>query len=84
MNVDRESFVKTFHLAGLQRNMQALGAFSFLSMQKGKTEFVQHIPAGLSHLREALCMFPEFPALMEMAEKAAALVKERNLLHHDK
>jgi hypothetical protein len=75
MNVDRESFVKTFHLAGLQRNMQALGAFSFLSMQKKKKEFMQHIPAGLSHLREALCMFSEFTVLGDIAEKAAGSPK---------
>jgi len=75
MNVDRESFVKTFHLAGLQRNMQALAAFSFLSMQKGKTEFVHHIPAGLSHLKEALRMFPEFKDLRDIVEKAAGSPK---------
>lgn len=75
MNVDRESFVKTFHLAGLQRNMQALGAFSFLSMQKGKKEFMEHIPSGLSHLREALCMFSEFTVLGDIAEKAAGSPK---------
>ncbi len=40
--------------AGLQRNMQALGAFGFLSLVKGKTRFREHVPLGLKHLREGL------------------------------
>ncbi|MFC1522976.1 hypothetical protein ACFL6Y_11265, partial [Elusimicrobiota bacterium] len=43
-----------FILSGLQRNMQALGAFSFLSMVKGKGQFRQYIPLCLDHLREGL------------------------------
>jgi len=38
--------------AGLQRVMQALGAFGFLSGVKGKTAFRDHIPLALRHLRE--------------------------------
>ncbi|MFH1724915.1 MAG: phosphotransferase [Elusimicrobiota bacterium] len=41
-------------LAGLQRNMQALGAFSFLSRVKGKRRFRRFIPLCLRHLREGL------------------------------
>ena len=40
--------------AGLQRNMQALGAFAFLSRVKGKTGFRRYIPLGLRHLAEGL------------------------------
>lgn len=40
--------------AGLQRNMQALGAFAYLSRVKGKTAFVTHVPAGLEHLRRGI------------------------------
>jgi NDP-sugar pyrophosphorylase family protein len=36
--------------AGLQRNMQALGAFAYLSQVKGKAAFAAHVPAGLEHL----------------------------------
>jgi hypothetical protein len=36
--------------AGLQRNMQALGAFAYLSQVKGKTAFAAHVPVGLAHL----------------------------------
>jgi aminoglycoside/choline kinase family phosphotransferase/dTDP-glucose pyrophosphorylase len=40
--------------AGLQRIMQALGAYGFLGHVKGKQSFLDHIPAGLAVLREIL------------------------------
>lgn len=40
--------------AGLQRLMQALGAFGFLGHVKGRRGFLQHIPAGLFILRRLL------------------------------
>ncbi len=40
--------------AGLQRIMQALGAFGFLGLVKGKAEFLAHIPAGVDHLQQLL------------------------------
>ncbi len=40
--------------AGLQRIMQALGAYGFLGHVKGKRSFLDHIPAGLTVLREIL------------------------------
>jgi aminoglycoside/choline kinase family phosphotransferase/choline kinase len=40
--------------AGLQRIMQALGAYGFLGHVKGKTHFLDHVPAALSGLRSLL------------------------------
>ncbi len=40
--------------AGLQRVMQALGAFGYLGHVKGKPEFLAHIPAGVRNLRGLL------------------------------
>lgn len=40
--------------AALQRLMQALGAYGFLSLVKGRRGFLQHVPRGLAHLREVL------------------------------
>ncbi len=77
MNINAEDFIRTFHLAGLQRNMQALGAFAFLSMEKGKTRFLQYIPSALYSLHGALSMFPEFPALRKTVEKAVCSLKEQ-------
>jgi hypothetical protein len=70
MDIARESFIRTFHRAGLQRNMQALGAFAYLAMDKGKTDFAAHIPAALFYLRDALKQFPEFPLLRELLEQS--------------
>jgi aminoglycoside/choline kinase family phosphotransferase len=44
--------------AGLQRLMQALGAYGFLGHVKGKSAFLQHIPVALRHLRELLAALP--------------------------
>jgi hypothetical protein len=70
VDIDRESFIGTFHRAGLQRNMQALGAFAYLSLDKGKTAFAAHIPHALFYLKDALIKFPEFPLLKELSEQA--------------
>jgi hypothetical protein len=43
--------------------MQALGAFGFLTLEKGKKEFASHIPAALTHLKNALEKFPQFQEL---------------------
>lgn len=53
--------------AALQRNMQALGAYAFLSIQKGKTEYEKFIPRGLDLLRETVEKTKEdFPYLKEI------------------
>lgn len=40
--------------AGLQRLMQALGAYGFLGHVKGKSEFLEHIPQAIENLRTLL------------------------------
>lgn len=40
--------------AGLQRSMQALGAYTFLSMQKGKTAYLKYISRCLDYLIEGV------------------------------
>jgi aminoglycoside/choline kinase family phosphotransferase len=46
-----EAFRAAFWEAGMQRIMQALGAYCFLSRVKGIVEFEAHIPAGEARLR---------------------------------
>jgi aminoglycoside/choline kinase family phosphotransferase len=70
LDLDRDAFARVFSLAGLQRNMQALGAFAYLSMDKGKTSFAAHIPAALSYLAAALRHMPEFPLLTGLVDNA--------------
>ena len=58
-----DAFTRTFHLCGLQRNMQALAAFSFLGTHKKKTHFYAHIPAAFGYLKEALRAITDYPCL---------------------
>jgi aminoglycoside/choline kinase family phosphotransferase len=44
--------LKTLLTCRLQRHMQALGAYGFLSSVKGKKYFLKHIPEGLQLLKE--------------------------------
>ena len=76
--VDKEAFVRTFNLTGLQRNMQALGAFAYLSMDKGKPAFAAHIPAALSYLAAALREMTEFPLLCGLVEKAGEMIQKKH------
>lgn len=71
---DRRHFSEVFILTGLQRNMQALGAFSYLSLVKGKGWFKQYIPAGIVYLRAALNKRSDFPALSSFMERALPLI----------
>jgi NDP-sugar pyrophosphorylase family protein/aminoglycoside/choline kinase family phosphotransferase len=51
----------------LQRHMQALGAYGFLSEVKGKKYFLKHVPEALRLLKEeATAVKKEFPALYKL------------------
>jgi aminoglycoside/choline kinase family phosphotransferase len=47
-------FEKTLRLCAMQRLMQALGAYGFLGLVKGHTQFLQHIPKALSSLGQVV------------------------------
>jgi aminoglycoside/choline kinase family phosphotransferase len=64
-------------IAGLQRNMQALGAFSYLSLTKGKKQFEQYIPLGLKHLKEGLMKLKAFRHKFEPLTHLEEIVIER-------
>ncbi len=51
----------------LQRHMQALGAYGFLSTVKGKKYFLKHVPEGLRLLKEDISFSKdEYPELYEL------------------
>ncbi len=50
-------FMEDFAVAALLRTLQVLGAFSFLSQEKGKNFFVQFISPALARLKEILDLF---------------------------
>jgi len=48
----------------LQRHMQALGAYGFLSAEKGKTHFLRHIPQAVEYLKQETALTREtYPIL---------------------
>ena len=44
-------FDEVFHWCAVQRLMQALGAYGFLGLQKGRAEFLTYVPVALRSLR---------------------------------
>jgi aminoglycoside/choline kinase family phosphotransferase len=72
-----EAFSKRFTLAGIQRNMQALAAFSFLGLEKGKGEFLEHIVPGLILLEEGIDESGIFPVTRELVASIGDRLAER-------
>ncbi len=56
--------------ASMQRLMQALGAFGFLGLVKGKPAFLQHIRPALSLLLETVNENRDFPRIRDVVKKA--------------
>lgn len=51
----------------LQRHMQALGAYGFLSLRKGKRYFLKHVPEGVRLLKEDIALSQDsYPVLYDM------------------
>jgi NDP-sugar pyrophosphorylase family protein/aminoglycoside/choline kinase family phosphotransferase len=64
---DEEAFIQTVLPCRLQRHMQALGAYAFLSTEKGKSHFRKHIPPALRYLsEEASEVRKDYPALYDL------------------
>ncbi len=72
---NKEAFRYSLLLCRLQRHMQALGAYGFLSKVKGKTYFLKHIPEALSYLTEETTLTKEdFPVLHELVMDLNSIV----------
>jgi len=80
--LSREEFHEQLLIAGLQRNMQALGAFGFLWLVKGKPQFRRFIAPGLAHLESGLAEWnsmsgrPGFPSTLALVQEARATLEE--------
>jgi len=60
-------FGKTILPCRLQRHMQALGAYGFLSSAKGKKYFLKHVPEGVRLLKEDVSLAKdEYPELYKL------------------
>jgi N-acetylmuramate 1-kinase len=63
-----DDFDEVFYFCALQRLMQALGAYGFLGLQKGRPDFLAHIPPARRSLRELTARvdgLDEFVALLD-------------------
>ncbi|HPN84218.1 MAG TPA: sugar phosphate nucleotidyltransferase [Victivallales bacterium] len=67
--------------AALQRNMQALGAFSFLSLVKGKKFYLNHIPRGIANLRNSLKAYKNAYGTESVKQLSKALTTVCSKLH---
>lgn len=68
--ITQEEFLKTILPCRLQRHMQALGAYGFLSLKKGKRYFLKYVPEGLRLLKEDAELAREiYPVLYNLALK---------------
>ncbi|MBW2109100.1 MAG: aminoglycoside phosphotransferase, partial [Deltaproteobacteria bacterium] len=56
--VDTSRFVEAYRYCAVNRNLQILGAFAFLSRVKGKAAFQRYIPAAVSALKQNLKALP--------------------------
>ena len=65
-------FADHVRIAALQRLMQALGAYGFLSHVKGKTQYLQYIAPALDRLLANLKGRNDFPNLRRMVNRAIA------------
>lgn len=69
-SMNEEQCKRAFVLCGLQRHMQALGAYGFLSKIRGKEQFLAHVPAALELLTEEVEeVKAEFPFLHKLISK---------------
>ncbi len=65
--------------AGLQRNMQALGAYGFLALSKGKRSYLAYIPSGFKMLLNGLARLAALSEPPLRLERLTALLNSLEL-----
>ena len=73
-----DRFEKAFWEASAQRLMQALGAYGFLGLTKGLTQYLAHVPPGLANLRSAAENAVSLPRLLDLCDRCDRALKIRN------
>lgn len=71
VSIDKESFLSSFRHCCITRNLQILGAFSYLGMVKKKRQFIEYIPSAISSLKQGLGHIDkqEIPTLNALVER---------------
>jgi aminoglycoside/choline kinase family phosphotransferase len=76
-DLDWTTFQNIFWEASAQRLMQALGAYGFLGLRKGLNAYLEHIPAGLCNLHQAVKHLANLPRLRDLSEKCQRFIKQK-------
>ncbi len=76
---DRDRFEREFRILAVQRNLQALGAYGYLSGRRGRRFFRSFIGPALLSLQRLLAgpCFAGYPALRRLADEAEASFAEQ-------
>ncbi|MGV8079393.1 MAG: aminoglycoside phosphotransferase family protein [Syntrophales bacterium] len=68
-----------FREASVQRLLQAMGAYGFLGLRKGKREFLNHIPRGFLNLADAARRHGGLPRLEDLLTRCREALAERGI-----
>lgn len=79
-----EVFHRLVQVAGCQRLMQALGAYGFLSLVKGRAAFLAHLPRGLERLAEAVEGAGPLPGMSSLVGRCAEALAARGSGRNDR
>ena len=60
---DPEAFLADLALAGLQRNLKAIGTFAFQKVERNTSRYLRHIPPTVAHIRRHLGLLPDWTEL---------------------
>ncbi len=72
---DWKEFQEKFREASAQRLMQALGAYGYLGLKRGLSEFLTHIPGGVANLIDATTRTVRLPLLKNLALRCKESLK---------
>lgn len=79
ISLSKETFQNYAHEAALQRLMQALGAYTFLALIKGKKHYLKFIPEAVSAIETHLEFCESFPVLKHIL---CTISRSFNCLNH--
>ncbi|MBD3316558.1 MAG: phosphotransferase [Chitinivibrionales bacterium] len=71
----RRITARSFHVAAVQRLMQALGAFANLSLHKGRDWYRRYVPIGLERLARILDRENHFPTIAKVVDECRTYLK---------
>jgi len=78
MDVNRDDFLHRLYITAAHRTMQALGAYAFLTLKKGKTHFEEHMGKGVNNLK----VFLERAGTLEKCPKLNKIVADVHKRFH--